>query len=113
LQAFKIPSYEHQIIYPGKYFISKCDRVGFKDSIDDQCRARFSGQFNRAGKSHNPNLNEPTIPLALFRKGGKYQTFITKTEQSDTIILGILAHFRHFRHFSGLSRLGHCDLFEI
>ena len=27
-------------------------------------------------------------------------------ERSDTIILGILAHFRHFRHFSGLSRLG-------
>jgi hypothetical protein len=32
-----------------------------------------------------------------------------KTERSDTIILGILAHFRHFRHFSGLSGLG---LFE-
>ncbi len=26
-----------------------------------------------------------------------------KTQRSDTIILGILAHFRHFRHFSGLS----------
>ena len=36
----------------------------------------------------------------------KYQTFIIKTERGDTIILGILAHFRHFRHFSGLSGLG-------
>ena len=35
----------------------------------------------------------------------KYQTFIIKTERSDTIILGILAHFRHFRHFPGLSGL--------
>ena len=26
----------------------------------------------------------------------KYQTYIIKTERSDTIILGILAHFRHF-----------------
>ena len=29
-----------------------------------------------------------------------------KTQRSDTIILGILAHFRHFRHFPGLSGLG-------
>jgi hypothetical protein len=36
----------------------------------------------------------------------KYQTTLIKTERSDTIILGILAHFRHFRHFSGLSGLG-------
>ena len=28
---------------------------------------------------------------------------LKKTERSDTIILGILDHFRHFRHFSGLS----------
>jgi hypothetical protein len=33
----------------------------------------------------------------------KYQTIIIKTEQSDTIILDTLAHFRHF---SGLSGLG-------
>jgi hypothetical protein len=25
--------------------------------------------------------------------------FIKKIEHSETIILGILAHFRHFRHF--------------
>jgi len=40
----------------------------------------------------------------------KYQTFIIKTERSDTIILGILAHFRHFRHLSGLSGLGFWSL---
>jgi hypothetical protein len=36
----------------------------------------------------------------------KHRLFIKKTERSDTIILGILAHFRNFRHFSGLSGYG-------
>ena len=35
----------------------------------------------------------------------RYPIDLKKTERSDTIILGILAHFRHFRHFSGLSGL--------
>jgi len=35
-------------------------------------------------------------------KSGKYQAFIIKAERSDTIILGILAHFRHFPGLSGL-----------
>jgi hypothetical protein len=43
----------------------------------------------------------------------KYQTFIKKTERSDTIILGILEHYRHFRHFCGLSGLGIYEVQDI
>ncbi len=34
----------------------------------------------------------------------QHRSFIKKTERSDTIILGILAHFRHFSGLSGLGR---------
>ena len=75
-------------------------------------KLRYSADFNKYKRS----VGYYIIFLISGFPYAKRRSFIIKTERSDTIILGILAHFRHFSGLSGLglSRLKiYCNRVEL
>jgi hypothetical protein len=68
----------------------KCLKPFGQEALD---RLRYSVNFNKLKRKVGYYF--PGFSYA------KHQSFIIKTERSDSTILGILAHFRHFPVYPG------------